>query len=185
MFIQNIASTPEKKTDDDNMIATVLPFKDQIAANAICRQLRDLSIRIAVKLQPVILSKKLRKKESRILLVSIAEHKYSAIGKYLLEVRGGRNLLNGDQFRVFKKCHGKLDLLVYEKLFIKELSPGLNTRSDSFLPVLNSLFSLQHASMLTRLMNCCFSCIYTLFVCILFFFSLDNDVREQQNVVYF
>jgi len=80
MFIHNIASRPERKTDDDNMITTVLPFKDKIAANAICRRLRDFSIKIAVKLQPVILSKKVRKKESRVLSVSIAEHKYSAIG---------------------------------------------------------------------------------------------------------
>jgi len=142
MFIQNIAIRPERKTDDDNMITIVLPFKDQIAANAICRQLRNLSIKIAVKLQPVILSKKLRKKESQVLPVSISEHKYSAIGKYLLEVHGGKNLLNGDQFPVFKKCHGKFDFLVYEKLFIKELSPNLNIRSDSILAVLNSLFSL-------------------------------------------
>ena len=142
MFIQNIASRPERKTDDDNMITIVVPFKDQIAANAICRQLRDLSIKIAVKLQPVILSKKLRKKESQILSVSISEHKYSAIGKYLLEVPGVKNLFNGNQPRVFKKCQGKFDFLVYGKLFIKELSPNLNTRSDSILAVLNSLFSL-------------------------------------------
>ena len=32
-------------------------------------------------------------------------------------------------------------------------------------------------------MNYCFSCIYRIFI--LFFFLLDNDVRERQNVVYF
>ena len=30
MFIQNIATKPEKKTDDSNTIRIVLPFKDQI-----------------------------------------------------------------------------------------------------------------------------------------------------------
>ena len=61
----------------------------------------------------------------------IAEHRYSAIGKHLLEVHGDKNLLNEDQFLVLKKCHGKFDCLVYEMLFIKELRPSLNTQSDS------------------------------------------------------
>ena len=39
----------------------------------------------------------------------IAEHKYSAIGKHLLEVHGNKILL--------KKC---VDCLVYEMLFIKD-----------------------------------------------------------------
>ena len=53
----------------------------------------------------------------------IAEHKYSVIGKHLLEVRGDKNLLNEDKFRVLKKCHGKFYSLVYEMPFIKELRP--------------------------------------------------------------
>ena len=47
----------------------------------------------------------------------IAEHKYSAIGKHLLEVHGGKNLLNEDQFRLLKKSHGKFDCLVNEMLY--------------------------------------------------------------------
>ena len=35
----------------------ILPFKDQIAANAVRRQLRDLSSKISVTLQPVFVSK--------------------------------------------------------------------------------------------------------------------------------
>lgn len=36
MFIQTIATKTEKKTDDGNMIRTVLPgFKDKIAANVV------------------------------------------------------------------------------------------------------------------------------------------------------
>ena len=61
----------------------------------------------------------------------IAEHKYSAIGKHLLEVHGDKNLLNEGQFRVLKKCHEKFDCLVYEMLVIKELRPSLSTQSDS------------------------------------------------------
>ena len=59
MFIQNITTKPEKKTDDGNTIRIVLSFKDQITANAVRRQLRDLSKKIAVTLQPIFVSKKL------------------------------------------------------------------------------------------------------------------------------
>ena len=48
MFIKSIVTKQEKKTDDGNTIRIVLPFKDQIATNAVRRQLRDLSSKIAV-----------------------------------------------------------------------------------------------------------------------------------------
>ena len=44
---------------DDNTIRIVLLFKDQIAANAVRRQLRDLSGKISITLQPTFVSKKL------------------------------------------------------------------------------------------------------------------------------
>jgi len=61
----------------------------------------------------------------------IAEHKYSFIGKHLLEAPGDKNLLNEGQFCVLKKCHGKFDCPFYEMLFIQELRPSLNTQRDS------------------------------------------------------
>ena len=147
-FIQNIATQPEKKTDDGNTIRIVLPFKDQIAANAVRRQLRYLSNKIAVTLQPIFVSKTLEQdikpKEIKPSIVSqhcvvykfacdlcdadyvgytarhlhqrIAKHKYSAIGKHLLEVHDDKKFVNEDQFRVLKKCRGKFDCLVYEML---------------------------------------------------------------------
>ena len=158
-----ILSKPDKKIDDGNTIRIVLPFKDQIAANAVRRQLRDLSRKIYVTLQPIFVSKKLEQdlkpKEIKPSIVNrqcvvykfacdlcdadyvgytarhlhqrIAEHKYSSIGKHLLEAHGDKNLLNEGQFCVLKKCHGKFDCLVYEMLFIQELKPSLNTQSDS------------------------------------------------------
>ena len=54
MFIQNIATKPERKTDDGNTIRIVLSFKDKIAANAVRRQLFDLSDKIAVTLQTIL-----------------------------------------------------------------------------------------------------------------------------------
>ena len=169
MFIQSIATKPEKKTDNGNRIRIALPFKDQIAANAVRRQLRDLSGKIGVTLQPIFVSKKLehdlKPKEMKPSIVSqhcvvykfacdlwdadyigytarhlhqhITEHKYSAIGKHLLNAHGDKNLINEDQFRVLKKCHEKIDCLVYEMLFIKELRPSLNTQSD---PISAKLF---------------------------------------------
>ena len=60
MFIQNIATKPEKKkADDGKTIRLVLPFKDQIAANAVRRQSHDLSAKIGVILQPIFVSKRL------------------------------------------------------------------------------------------------------------------------------
>ena len=142
-----ILSKPEKKIDDGNTIRIVLPFKDQIAANAVRRQLRDLNRKICVTLQPIFVSKKLEQdlkpKEikpsivyyvcytARHLHQRIAEHKYLSISKHLLEAHGDKNLLNEGQFHVLKKCHGKFDCLVYEMLFIQELKPSLNTQSDS------------------------------------------------------
>ena len=167
-FIQNVATKPEKKTDDGNTIRLVLPFKDQIAANTVRRQLRDLSGKIGVTLQPICVSKKLeqdlnvsrlrRTKEIKPSIVSqhcvvfkftcdvcdadyvgytardlhqrIAEHN-PVIGKHLLDAHGDKNLINEDQFRNLRKCHGKFDCLVYEMLFIKELRPSFNTQRDS------------------------------------------------------
>ncbi|XP_015774439.1 PREDICTED: uncharacterized protein LOC107352642 [Acropora digitifera] len=158
-----ILSKPEKKTDDGNTIRIVLPFKGQIAANAVRRKLRDLSKKIWVTLQPIFERKKLKQdlkpKEIKPSIVNrqcvvykfacdlcdadyggytarhlhqrIAEHKYSSIGKHLLEAHGDKNLLKEGQCRVLKKYHGKFDCLVYEMLFIQELKPSLNTQSNS------------------------------------------------------
>ena len=35
------------------------------------------------------------------------------------------------QFTILKKCHGKLECLIYEMLFIKDKKPKLNIQSDS------------------------------------------------------
>ena len=117
-----ILSKPEKKIDDGNTIRIVLPYKDQIAANAVRRQLRVLR-KICVTLQPIFVSKKLehdlKPKEIKPSIVNwqcvvyqfacdlfdadyvgytarhlhqrIAEHKYSSIGKHLLEAHCDKN----------------------------------------------------------------------------------------------
>ena len=53
------ASIAERITDKSNIVRISLPFKDQVSANAVRRQLRDLSHKIGPTLQPVFISKKL------------------------------------------------------------------------------------------------------------------------------
>ena len=54
-------SIAERHTDESNIVTTSLPFKDQVSANAVRRQLRmrDLSHKIGPTLQPVFIGKKL------------------------------------------------------------------------------------------------------------------------------
>ena len=49
----------ERNTDDSSTVRISLPFKDQVAANAVRKQLGDLSCKVLPTLQPVFVSKKL------------------------------------------------------------------------------------------------------------------------------
>ena len=51
--------TREKKEVDSSVVRVSLPFKDQTSANAVKRQMRDLSHKIGITLQPVFVSRKL------------------------------------------------------------------------------------------------------------------------------
>ena len=54
------AGIAEKKNPEENSTVRIsLPFKDQVAANAVRKQLRDFSHKILPILQPVFVSKKL------------------------------------------------------------------------------------------------------------------------------
>ena len=55
------AGTAERNTDDRSTVRISLLFKDQVAPNAVGKQLLDLSYEILPKLQPVFVSKKLAK----------------------------------------------------------------------------------------------------------------------------
>ena len=68
---------------------------------------------------------------SRHLFQRIAEHKYSAIGQHLKEDHKLQGYSVQKQFTVLKKCRTKLDCLLYEMLFIRNIKPKLNTQSDS------------------------------------------------------
>ena len=58
--IQSLSfGTREKNKEDSNVVRVILPFKDQTSANAVRRQMRDLSHKIGTTLQPVFTSRKL------------------------------------------------------------------------------------------------------------------------------
>ena len=68
---------------------------------------------------------------ARHLFQRISEHKYSAIGRHLMENHGNVNFLKENNFTVLKKCSSKWDCLINEMLFIRKIRPKLNTQSDS------------------------------------------------------
>ena len=59
LFLNSSANKAERNNDDSGTVRISLPFKDQVAANAVRKQLRDLSHKIGPTLQPVFVSKKL------------------------------------------------------------------------------------------------------------------------------
>ena len=59
IFRNSSANKAERNHDDSSTIRISLPFKDQAAANAVRKQLCDLSHKIGPTLQPVFVSKKL------------------------------------------------------------------------------------------------------------------------------
>ena len=67
-------STAERNADESNIVRINLPFKDQVSANSVRRQLRDLSNKVGLALQPVFVSKKLEQdlkpKEAKLSIVN-------------------------------------------------------------------------------------------------------------------
>ena len=65
---------------------------------------------------------------TRHLFQRIEEHKSSAIGKHMSQSHSIRKSDIRPLFKVLKKCTGKLECLIYEMLFIRDLKPKLNTQ---------------------------------------------------------
>ena len=61
----------------------------------------------------------------------VEEHKHSVIGKHFRDVHDltPDNLIKN--FKVIKKCCGKLECLIYEMLWIKNKRPKLNRQANS------------------------------------------------------
>ena len=101
-----LLSTLDAKTKSDETLRVSIPFKDQVSANAVKKQMRDLSSKIGIDVQPIYTRKKLEQFQC------IADHRYSAIGRHLRDARGTIDLLNESQFTMPKKCGPKWDCLV-------------------------------------------------------------------------
>ena len=59
LFRNASVNAAERNNDDGSTVRISLPFKDQVAANAVLKQLRDLSHKIGPTLQPVFMRRKL------------------------------------------------------------------------------------------------------------------------------
>ena len=59
-FVRDISSdVKEQRVKDSSVVRVSLPFNDQTSANAVKRQMRDLSQKIGLTVQPIFVSKKL------------------------------------------------------------------------------------------------------------------------------
>ena len=86
------SSTLDAKTKSDETLRVSFPCKDQVSANSVKKQMRDLSSKIGIDVQPIYTSKKLEQFQR------IADHRYSAIGRHLRNAHGTIDLLNESQF---------------------------------------------------------------------------------------
>ena len=86
---------PEKKTGDGNTIIIVLPFKDQIVAHAVRRQLRDLSRKTCVTLQPIFVRKKLEQD------LKPKEMKPSVVNQQCIVYKFACDLCNADYVGIY------------------------------------------------------------------------------------
>ena len=57
------SSTLDAKTKSDETLRVSILFKDQVSANIVKRQMRDLSSKIGIDVQPIYTSKKLELKK--------------------------------------------------------------------------------------------------------------------------
>ena len=63
----------------------------------------------------------------------VEEHKHSVISKHFLEKHNLKRMNLNTNFKVLKKCRGKLviECLIFEMLIIRNKRPTLNTQADS------------------------------------------------------
>ena len=89
-------------SDERNAIRICLPFKDHTGANAVKKQMTDLSRKVGINLKPIFTSRKLEEHlrhtgyvgyTVRHLHQRIVEHRSSTIGKHLKDAHGNRDLL--------------------------------------------------------------------------------------------
>ena len=70
----------------------------------------------------------------------VEQHKHSVVGKHFKEKHEVKRVNRGGNFKILKKCRGKLECLIFEILIIRDKRPTLNTQSDSTRAKLFLLF---------------------------------------------
>ena len=71
-------------------------------------------------------------REANIVCIArVEEHKRSAIGNHVKDEHGQDPETIKSNFRILRKCQSKLDCLIFEMLFIRDLKPKLNKQCDS------------------------------------------------------
>ena len=61
----------------------------------------------------------------------VEQHKHSVVGKHFMEKHEVKRVNRGGNFKILKKCRGKLECLILEILIIRDKRPTLNTQSNS------------------------------------------------------
>ena len=70
----------------------------------------------------------------------VEQHKHSVVGKHFMEKHEVKRVNRGGNFKILKKCRGKLECLILEILIIRDKRPTLNTQSNSIRAKLFLLF---------------------------------------------
>ena len=70
----------------------------------------------------------------------VEQHKHSVVGKHFMEKHEVKRVNRVGNFKILKKCRGKLEYLIFEILIIRDKRPTLNTQSDSIRAKLFLLF---------------------------------------------
>ena len=108
----------------------------------------------------------------------VEEHKHSVIGKHFRDVHDltPDNLIKN--FKVIKKCRGKLECLIYEMLLIKNKRPKLNTQADS---IRAKLFTWANTFMLSCWLIFSHFQIYKHAFALFLINSFDNDDMKSSK----
>ena len=151
--------SPAKETDDT--VRVVLPFKDQISADIVKEQLKDLSLKVNTTIKPVFASGKIeqelnvKKANPPIVNEQCVVYNFQCdlcdagyvgytCGHFHNHVKGHKQQSSATgkhyktiprdllkHFQVVKKCRNKFDCLVYEILFIRTLHVQPNLNVQS------------------------------------------------------
>ena len=196
--------SPSQETDDT--IRVVLPFKDQISADIVKKQLKYLSLKVHTTIQPVFVSRKIEQElikcegnkatncKSAVccLQCDLCDAGYVGCSREHLHnrVKGHKQQsyaiakhykdIHGTMPRGLLKrfeCRNKFDCLVYERLFIRALKLNLNVQSDSIRATVFLLSS--HPLMFILRAKIALNAV----ICMIFFhISLDNGVMTTPKV---